>query len=476
MHDFLSYLFYLFERGLTLAVPAAALAAVPVALVWGMCRVRKRPFSWGRAAALVLLVGWAALTVFATLLRSEPTPSAQWSLQLFRAWREAWNRFTLQLWLNILLNIALFVPLGILLPLLGKALHRWYTALAAGFFASLAIELCQLVTRRGMFDADDLFTNTLGAMLGWSLTMLALTLRRRGERRRALSYAVLPLALALALGSIAAAYTLRPYGNLREASVGTADLKAVEWTLDFVPSSEAGTAQVYRTAALDKAAAERFAANFAAQRGVHFPDAYYYDDTVIFADHSTGDFLDLTLHDGTWEYSLGDAVAPAFASPVDGVGEAALRTALDALGLGVPAEAEYSFSMSEGGFGYADLTVTLLPRGDTFLSGTLTCCLQATGNGSTLTRIESGLASLTPVREEAILSPAEALARLRSGKSFDGSALAASGTQTVTVRSCELDYCSDTKGFYQPVYRFTLSLTDCPDAADPFIDYIPALR
>ena len=34
-------------------------------------------------------------------------------------------------------------------------------------------------------------------------------------------------------------------------------------------------------------------------------DSDYYDDTAFYMNHSTGDFLNVTLHDGTWEYSLG---------------------------------------------------------------------------------------------------------------------------------------------------------------------------
>lgn len=135
----------------------------------------------------MLLVGWTAVTVFVTLLRSEPNEFAarQCNLQLFLAWREAYQRFTLQIWLNVLLNIALFIPLGFLLPLLAKPFRKWYAALGAGFGVSLLIELAQLFTGSGMCDVDDLFTNTLGAMLGWCAAMLVLALHQRAGRGRA---------------------------------------------------------------------------------------------------------------------------------------------------------------------------------------------------------------------------------------------------------------------------------------------------
>lgn len=74
--------------------------------------------------------------------------------------------------LQMLLNVLLFVPFGVL------ARWRWgasfRTVLFAAFGTSLAIELTQLTGIWGYydcairtFDAEDIFNNTLGAVLGW---------------------------------------------------------------------------------------------------------------------------------------------------------------------------------------------------------------------------------------------------------------------------------------------------------------------
>ena len=196
MHDFVSYLFYLLQRGMRFAVPAALICGLILAVCYAVCRRQGRRFPWGKAVCAVLLVGWAVVTVFVTLLRSEPNEFAarQCNLQLFLAWREAYQRFTLQIWLNVLLNIALFVPLGVLLPLLWKPFRKWYAALGAGFGVSLLIELAQLFTGSGMCDVDDLFTNTLGAMLGWCAAMLVLALHQKN--RTWPRYCALPAAFA----------------------------------------------------------------------------------------------------------------------------------------------------------------------------------------------------------------------------------------------------------------------------------------
>lgn len=475
MHDFVSYLFYLLQRGMRFAVPAALVCGLILAVCYAVCRRQGHRFPWGKAVCAVLLVGWAVVTVFVTLLRSEPNEFAarQCNLQLFLAWREAYQRFTLQIWLNVLLNITLFVPLGFLLPLLlSKLFRKWYAALGAGFGVSLLIELSQFFTGRGMCDVDDLFTNTLGAMLGWCAAMFVLALRQKS--RTWPRYCALPAAFALALSAIFISYAAQPYGNLRDAAFTTADLSAVRWSVDFALDEDSKTAWVYRSQALDNAGADRFAAEFAAAHGVEFPDIDYYDDTAFYMNHSTGDFLNVTLHDGTWEYSLGKDITPVWDIPPQDVSEALLRETLD--GLGFPVPADTAFTLLPYGSSYrAVFSADLLPAEGGFLHGTLTCALSAQDDGqSTLSRLENRITTLAPVREEPILSPAQAFAALQAGKSFEGAWFAQS-VQQIEVRSCTLDYLSDSKGFYQPVYRFELSLAGQAGGITDAVDYIPAL-
>ena len=86
--------------------------------------------------------------------------------------------FTKELVLS-LLNMAMFVPLGIYLPLfLGKNRSLKSTMLF-GLGATVTIELAQLLTYRAT-DINDLITNTVGALLGYLLFRLAHKLRPVG--------------------------------------------------------------------------------------------------------------------------------------------------------------------------------------------------------------------------------------------------------------------------------------------------------
>lgn len=63
-------------------------------------------------------------------------------------------------------NIILFIPIGILLP----RKKRW---LIFPFLFSALIETIQLIFLRGTFELDDIFNNTLGAVIGWRMARLA---------------------------------------------------------------------------------------------------------------------------------------------------------------------------------------------------------------------------------------------------------------------------------------------------------------
>lgn len=73
--------------------------------------------------------------------------------------------------IQYVLNIVLFLPVGLLLPLLHHKFQKPISCLRFGFFFSLAIEMMQLFSFRAT-DIDDLLMNTLGTALGFMLFLL----------------------------------------------------------------------------------------------------------------------------------------------------------------------------------------------------------------------------------------------------------------------------------------------------------------
>ena len=112
---------------------------------------------------------------------------------------------------NIGGNILMFVPFGVLMPILFERLRRFRPLVIRAVIASAAIELLQMPTQVHATDVDDLILNTLGACLGFGLFRLGSRLlprpageggrlesRYRGEPMLA---GILPLALAIAITS-----------------------------------------------------------------------------------------------------------------------------------------------------------------------------------------------------------------------------------------------------------------------------------
>ncbi len=101
---------------------------------------------------------------------------------------EKWGSMSVYLYharfgaVNILGNIAMFVPLGIFLPVLWKELRRVWIALPVAVLTVVLVEVCQLFTLRGRLDVDDLLLNTLGVVFGYALWWLAHLWRNRKKK------------------------------------------------------------------------------------------------------------------------------------------------------------------------------------------------------------------------------------------------------------------------------------------------------
>jgi glycopeptide antibiotics resistance protein len=80
-----------------------------------------------------------------------------------------------------LLNVLLFLPLGLLLPLVFLPLKKkaWGKILLASFGVSLMVELLQLFHVWRSFDINDLIFNTIGGLLGYGLYLVVARLFRR---------------------------------------------------------------------------------------------------------------------------------------------------------------------------------------------------------------------------------------------------------------------------------------------------------
>lgn len=420
---------------------------------WRVARKHAGPsarFPWRQAVSGALLLGWLLMIVAVTLLFR--IGGGQANFHLFRGWREAWNIFILLNWLNVLLNVALFLPLGILLPLAGRRFRRPHWTLLTGFCLSLGIECTQLITKRGAFDVDDIFNNSLGAILGWCLVMAVLSLMTRQRRRLALAYGAFPMLCALAFGGMMGTYYAQEYGNLACAPTYTVNMHGVTVSPRSGLPDFGETAPVYYAAPYDRQSCDAFAHTLLEalgepkQTNADTKETIYYDQQAAYLQHAAGSFLWVYYLDRTFSYSYHDSSQTPEEAQAD---RETLEALLAPFGLDIPKAA----ALTHLGDGSYEFSVEQYRDGNLFYDGSVICTYCSDGR---LWRVDNALICATLWGQHSILSTAEALAQLEAGH-FQGEAIAdyiSEGIDAITIGNIALTYQVDSKGYYQPVYVF----------------------
>ena len=114
-----------------------------------------------RTALQMLLIACVFIVLGATLLLRTASGSGRTDLQPFSQYRSAWYNFSYPEWRNIVLNIAMFIPFGVLIPVLYPKLRAVWKITAICLVGTLLIETTQLITHRGIFAVDDILHNVL---------------------------------------------------------------------------------------------------------------------------------------------------------------------------------------------------------------------------------------------------------------------------------------------------------------------------
>lgn len=122
-------------------------------------------------SSLLILLGYISLVICSTLILRESFDDYRYELIPFWSYYAYVHRDS-QLLTQIYLNILLFVPIGLLLgiSLNHKGVIR---ILFIGVEISFLIECCQLIFKKGIFEFDDMFHNTLGCLIGYLIYKIA---------------------------------------------------------------------------------------------------------------------------------------------------------------------------------------------------------------------------------------------------------------------------------------------------------------
>lgn len=116
------------------------------------------------ALFLVYILAMAYVTLFSREFDKET------SVYIFRTdlISEAIRKRSFEPMTHILLNVAMFIPLGVLLPLVyPEKLERWDSVILLALMVTTLIETVQFFLRLGQADLTDIVANVLGAAVGF---------------------------------------------------------------------------------------------------------------------------------------------------------------------------------------------------------------------------------------------------------------------------------------------------------------------
>ena len=115
-----------------------------------------------KSVIIILTAVYIYVVVGITILSRTRGSTHVLDLQLFTTF--SWK---LSAMVFIVENIIMFIPLGILLPMLWPPLSRFYFCIPLGFIGSFLIECAQYRLKCGKFQVDDLLTNMCGTLIGF---------------------------------------------------------------------------------------------------------------------------------------------------------------------------------------------------------------------------------------------------------------------------------------------------------------------
>lgn len=413
----------------------------------------QKKIAWKRILWWGILICYLCVVLGATLFSRGNYWSNGRILPLFYSYKDAWIHFSDTAWRNIILNFCMFIPFGFWLPLGIKRLRSFWKMYLAGFAFSLLIECIQLFLRRGIFESDDIMGNTVGTMIGYGLFAIGLFAVGRKERKSPNAIFTLFLQVPLFLTLAAFAVIFRKYdaqelGNNPYEYIEAYDRNKIHVTGESRFRTEETELEVYKVDRLTVEAAREKGEKIFEALGTRADESRtdVYDETIIL--WSEGGTYDLWINyqDGTLELTDFDAFSPddhAMPEPVRGAGEAEIRNALRAVGFEVPEEADFRELES----GTYQFEAAMCKTEEGIVNGSLTCKYYGEEG---IREIEDHLIAGTSYKAYAAISEQEAYERIVGGEFTYGG----NGELEIQVGACSLAYVLDSKGYYQPNYRF----------------------
>lgn len=423
-----------------------------------------------KKSVLLAIIGLFYLLVVFCAVFMNRNNITDYSVQnLFSSYKSAWYTCSAQAWRNIVLNILLFVPFGILLPLLSKKTDKPYFVIPIGAASSLIIETIQYIFKIGIFDFDDVLNNTVGVILGYCVYRLFSAIKNKAVTPKKVIICLLPFLIVTGtFSSIYAAYQIQPYGNLYVSDYEKHNMKNTKIICDTAISDKSTTKNIYRAKEYTVSDAIKQSKCYFQKSNIEVDyKSYVIENDTLKLNSVDGKYhFSMDLTNGTYNFQNED-LFQVYTNEVPDTSytEDEIRNILKEYSVFPPVNSELTVNENS----YYEFSHTVSENDKSFCNGTIYCYLF---NGDVLGQIDNNMVDLDKCATESIMSKKEVINLIKQGKFCSGEF--DFENSTIQINSIELTYLSDSKNYYQPIYYIKASLTN--SKVQEIELFIPALK
>ncbi|MFJ7934971.1 VanZ family protein [Sporosarcina sp. NPDC096371] len=419
----------------------------------------KYPIRLSKFVFITLLICWFIVVLGITTLSRGANYTDQINFSLFTSYINAWNKWSLTEFQLIIFNMLMFVPLGVLLPLIHHKNKSFHRVLVISIVFTSSIEIFQLISGKGIFELDDLLHNTIGSLAGYFFVMVFILWR---EQRKLIFVPIakaisIPLVFIALFGVANVVYNAQEFGNLPFKPAQKQNMEQVQMQLETDLSTKFPNACVYynkdvndlkKGKLIAQSIAQQF--NLKQQGGIRIDG-----DNRIFTfqdDKGSPYYLTYFMSNGSWSLTF-DNINDAPLKVDIKQQKQLLENWLKNEGL-LPNNAIYQQQ--------DERTI----RWDLAEPENLQSTCEDFSKGLVMIRLFSqqvpdilfDISDNEMVTKKQLISQQQAYEVLLNGEFSTYEPLQKGDTLTIT--NVRLTYTYDTKGYYQPVYVFTSRVND----------------
>lgn len=446
-----------------------------------ICQRRKGPLQHQKISStfiLLLLFCWLIIVFGITTLSRAANYKSMINIHMFSGYINAWNKWSLSEFQLIIFNIIMFIPLGLLLPLYNDKFKRFIPTLLVSLGITLGIECIQLVTNMGIFELDDIFHNTLGGVIGFFLIsgILDCIEHKKFVLKSVLKAIAIPMTICIIFLIALTIYSTKELGNMPILPAEKQNMKGITVNLETDLSEKASSVALYKNKCANNIENGKRIADILINEYQLTREGKIYIDGINrlfeFKD-STGQKYMLTyvLPDGTWTFTnLSNPEERKVSSSDEKYQKQSLEKWMKKNNI-LPNNVKYSLQEKK----YLRWDVKTPNSIKTYSKNFGEGLIMVTPSEKNIpSSIFYSIIENTYIKNIDIISPKQAYEKIKNGD-FDVYPGFNKG-DTLNIKSVDISYVYDTKGYYQPVYQFKVQVNQV-NKEDYIIDIkIPAMK